>query len=329
MEFASASSINSELAKRFEAVALRLEGWTLVDVADELGCSERSVSRWSSTFSCLGVKGLSAISRTGRPPIISNEKLQVAKSVISASQSHDRPARGEDLQKWFSSKGFIMGLSSVYNTLRRLDFSYKSCRPVHPERDDIAVQEWKVEFPKIIENVKNLNAEKIVKVFFQDETRFGQQGILSKQWSPVGERPTRERQISFGNAWIFGAACPQTGQKHFLVADDIGTVFMQYFINTFSKTLGRGVHAILVLDNASWHTTSYLTVPKNVTLHFLPPYSPELNPIENLWAFMKSNYLCNKILRGGKQIIKAGVLACKKVTSEIVMSVCGGHYELT
>ena len=61
MDFASASSIHSELAKRFEAVALRLEGWTLVDVADELGCSERSISRWSSTFSCLGVEGLSAI----------------------------------------------------------------------------------------------------------------------------------------------------------------------------------------------------------------------------------------------------------------------------
>ena len=151
---------------------------------------------------------------------------------------------------------------------------------------------------------------------------------MAKQWSLVGMRPTRERQISYGNGWIFGAACPTTGQRHFLVSDDIGTGFMQYFLNTFSKTLGRGVHAILVCDNASWHTTSNLTVPKNVTLHFLPPYSPELNPIENLWAFMKSNYLCNKILRGGKEIIKAGVLACNKVTAEIVMSVCGGHYQL-
>ena len=321
IEFASATASDSELSKRCEAVALRLDGWILADVADEMGCSEKSVSRWTSAFMEFGIEGLCAISRTGRPPIISNEKLRVAKSVISASQSHDRPARGEDLQKWFSSKGIMMGLSSVYNTLHRLNFSYKSCRPIHPNRDNIAVEQWKVEFPKVLEEVQEQNPEKIIKVFFQDETRFGQQGILAKQWSPVGERPIRERQVSFGNGWIFGAACPQTGQKHFLVAEDIGTGFMQYFINTFSKTLGRGVHAVLVLDNAAWHTTSSLTVPKNVTLHFLPPYSPELNPIENLWAFMKSNFLCNKIFRSGKEIIKAGVSACKKVTSEMIMSV--------
>ena len=154
MKFASGASIGSELAKRFEAVALRLDGWTLEDIAGELGCSERSISRWAATFSEFGVEGLCAISRTGRPPIISNEKLRIAKSVISASQSHDRPARGEDLQKWFASKGFTMGLSSVYNTLHRLDFSYKTCRPTHPERDNIAVQEWKVEFPKQVEDVK-------------------------------------------------------------------------------------------------------------------------------------------------------------------------------
>jgi transposase len=123
----------------------------------------------------------------------------------------------------------------------------------------------------------------------------------------VGKRPTRERQDEFGNAYIFGVACPDTGQSHFLVASEIGSEFMQLFLNSFAKTLGRKVNALLVLDNASWHTSQRLVVPSNITLHPLPPYAPDLHPIENLWLFMKMNYLCNRVYRNSKQILEIGV----------------------
>lgn len=165
-----------------------------------------------------------------------------------------------------------------------------------------------------------------MKVFFQDEARFGQKGTKSKQWAAVGQRPSRPCQDEYANGYIFGAVQPETGQRHFLVTTDICKEFMQYFLNTFAASLDKNVHALLVLDNASWHKTPKIQIPTNVTLHFLPPYSPDLNPVENLWDFIKDNFLCNRIIKGGRDILRFGAEACKKVTTEIVQSVCRRNY---
>ena len=167
---------------------------------------------------------------------------------------------------------------------------------------------------------------KILKLFFEDEARYGQKGTMIKQCSLVVQRPTRERQDEFKNAYLFGAVCPESGQSPFLVATDADTTFIQVFLNNFSRTLGRGVRAFLVLDNAPWLKIASLKVPSNVTLHFLPPYSPDLNPTENLWDFMKDNYLCNEVTRGANGLIKLGVDACRRITAEIVGSVCARNY---
>lgn len=219
-----------------------------------------------------------------------------------------------------------MSLSTVYANLHKNDFSYQTTRPVNPNRDEAQVAQWKVQLPEVLNEVAESQPGKILKLFFQDEARFGQKGTQSKQWATVGQRPTRERQDEFKNAYLFGAVCPESGQSHFLVATDADTTFMQIFLNNFSKTLGRGVHALLVLDNAPWHKTKSLKVPSNVTLHFLPPYSPDLNPTENLWDFMKDNYLCNKVTRGMNELIKLGVDACRRITAETIRSVCARNY---
>ena len=136
----------------------------------------------------------------------------------------------------------------------------------------------------------------------------------------------RPCQDEYANGYIFGVVEPQSGQHYFLVTTDVCTDFMQQFLNSFSKSLGRSVQALMVLDGAAWHKTPNLKVPSNISLHFLPPYSPDLNPAENLWDFMKDNYLCNRIMKGGKEILKIGVAACRKVTKEIVQSVCRRNY---
>lgn len=197
---------------------------------------------------------------------------------------------------------------------------------MNPNRDEAQVSQWKVQLPEVAREVKESHPGKILKLFFQDEARYGQKGTMSKRWALVGQRPTRERQDGFSNAYIFGAVCHESGQSHFLVATDADTTFMQVFLNNFSRALGRRVHALLVLDNAPWHKTASLKVPSNITLHFPPPYSPDLNPTENLWDFMKDNYLCNKVTRGVNGLIKLGVDACKRITAEIVRSLCARIY---
>ena len=237
--------------------------------------------------------------------------------------------RGKDLLVLLNGRGFKMSQSTLYSALSSEKFSYQACRPYNPRRDEDLVRQWKDDFENVFTQVSQDHSSKEISVFVQYETRFGQKGTTSKQWAPVGKRPNRPVQDEYGNGYIFGAVCPDSGHKHFLVSTDLCIDFMQYFLKTFSRSLGRGVHALLVLDNASWHTSPKLKIPKNITLHFLPAYSPDLNPIENLWKFIKSNFLCNKWIKGGKQILKAGIDAVKKLTPEMIKSVCARNYGMT
>lgn len=321
-----ASAATPAKAKHAEALLLRHEGWTCLDIAEELHCHPDTVSKWWRTF----LQELNAPLRSqrgpGRPPILTEGNTQLFRSLVFLTQSYDRPYRGSDLVALLGKRGISMSQSSLYEHMKRQEFSYQTTRPVNPKRDAVAVAEWKVKLPEVLAATAERNPDKKVKLFFQDEARFGQKGTTSRQWAPIGERPERPRQDDFKNAYIFAAVEPKSGQRHFLVATDSDTNFMQAFLNNFARTLGRGVHALLVLDNAPWHTTAFLKVPSNITLHFLPPYSPDLNPVENLWDFIKDNYLCNKVTGSLKELIKLGVDACKKVTAEIIQSVCARNY---
>lgn len=84
-------------------------------------------------------------------------------------------------------------------------------------------------------------------------------------------------------AYIFGAICPKKGKGAGLVLPYCDTEAMQEHLAEISNAVDPGAHAVLILDQAGWHVTPKLKVPDNITLMFLPPRSPELNPVENLW----------------------------------------------
>lgn len=84
-------------------------------------------------------------------------------------------------------------------------------------------------------------------------------------------------------AYIFGAICPKKGKGAGLVLPYCETEAMQEHLAEISNAVDPGAHAVLILDQAGWHVTPKLKVPDNITLMFLPPRSPELNPVENLW----------------------------------------------
>ena len=89
---------------------------------------------------------------------------------------------------------------------------------------------------------------------------------------------------------------------------------MRLFLKEFSKTVPSGRHAILVCDRAGWHKTTKLKIPSNMSLLFLPPYSPELNPIEQLWRQLKHGWLANRCFENYADIMNAVTLAWKAFT---------------
>lgn len=148
-----------------------------------------------------------------------------------------------------------------------------------------------------------------VDILFGDETRVGQKGILARLWALKGTRPRVVRQQQHISTYIFGAVCPEKNYGVALVLSDCDTEMMQMFVDEVSKNIPKGRHAVLILDKASWHTTENLKCPSNISLLHLPPYSPELNPIEQVWHFLKQYFLSNRVFKDLEQIQNECMLA--------------------
>ena len=129
-------------------------------------------------------------------------------------------------------------------------------------------------------------------MWFQDEARVGQQGTLSYVWAPIGSRPARVRDCRHESAYLFGAICPARAVGAAIVMPWVSSEAMTLHLAEISKQVGASAHAVLVCDGAGWHQPGVrLTVPENITLLRLPPYAPELNPMENVWEYMRGNQL--------------------------------------
>ena len=94
------------------------------------------------------------------------------------------------------------------------------------------------------------------------------------------------------------------------------TEAMQFHLDEISRTVARRAHAILLLDRAGWHTTSNLVVPKNMTLVFLPSRAPELNPVENVWQYIRANWLSNRVFETYEAIVDAACEAWRKLLAQ-------------
>src|SRR3954468_17277883 len=142
-----------------------------------------------------------------------------------------------------------------------------------------------------------------VELWFMDEARIGQKGRLTHVWYQKGVRPRGVRQQGFASAHLFGAVCPERGEGVALVLPEVSTAAMQVFLAELSRAVPAGTHAALVLDGAGWHVSDGLAVPANLTPIHPPPYSPELNPVERVWEYLRDRWLSHRVLAGGHEAV--------------------------
>lgn len=131
----------------------------------------------------------------------------------------------------------------------------------------------------------------------------GQQGTLTRVWAERGTRPRAPRDTRYVSAYIFGAVCPGRAETAALVMPHANTEAMNAHLEEISATVAPGAHAILVLDGAGWHGSNALELPDNISLLTLPPYAPELNPVENIWAYLRGNKLAITVFDTYEQIV--------------------------
>jgi len=91
---------------------------------------------------------------------------------------------------------------------------------------------------------------------------------------------------------------------------------MQLHLEEISNRVAPGAHAVVILDQAAWHTTAKLEVPDNITLMALPPKSPELNPVENVWQFMRQNWLSNRVFKNYDDVVAHCAFAWNRLTDQ-------------
>jgi hypothetical protein len=157
---------------------------------------------------------------------------------------------------------------------------------------------------------------KPVEIWFQDEVRIGQKNGLVRMWARRGTRPRQPADQRYENAWLFGAICPARGAGAAVAMPAADTEAMQVHLDEIARTVAKGAHAVLLLDRAGWHTTPALRVPKNLTLLFLPSRSPELNPVENVWQYLRANWLSNRVFDSYDDIVDAACDAWRRLIAQ-------------
>ncbi len=129
---------------------------------------------------------------------------------------------------------------------------------------------------------------------------------MTRIWAERGSRPRAPRDQRYNWAYLFGAVCPARGAGAALVLPHANTDAMNLHLVEISRRVTPGAHAVVTLDGAGWHQTGgRLRLPENVSLLKLPPYSPELNPTENIWQFLRQNKLSNRVFNSYDDIVDA------------------------
>ncbi len=134
----------------------------------------------------------------------------------------------------------------------------------------------KKNFPTRLDEVAHetwLGVESI-EIWFQDEARIGQKNKITRRWAKRGTRPSAPRDQRTASTYIFGAVCPKEGKGAGLILPDCNTAAMNLHLAEIAAAIAPSAHAVLIVDQAGWHMSKRLVVPRNITLIPLPPKCP-------------------------------------------------------
>jgi hypothetical protein len=177
-----------------------------------------------------------------------------------------------------------------------------------------------------VEAVRTAQPGKRLTLWCQDEARVGQKGRVCHRWFTRGVRPSGLCDRRYTWAHLFAAVRPSTGQGFALVLPEASTRAMQVFLDQFAAALEADEHAVMLLDQAGRHGARALVVPGNVTLVPLPPYSPQLNPVERVWLYLRERHLSHRLLNGYDAIVDACCAAWNQLTPERLRSLTSYPY---
>jgi transposase len=317
---------------RYQAVVLAKQGHSAPEIARALGCSRRAAQAWVARYNQGGVAALQERPHTGRPPRLAGTDLLRFRARLEAGPKPEDGACAlgcRDLCRILGEEfGATLRRQAVYDLLHRLDYSSLMPRPQHEQANPEVQESFKEIVVEQIDAIAAAHPDREVRTYHQDEARFGQKGTITRVWAPKGSRPRAVRQTGFTSLYVLAAVCAATGGVSALIMPELNTAVVNLFLEQFGRELPAGVHAVLIWDGAGFHTGSGLVVPDNVSLIQLPPYSPELNPVENLWHYLRAHHWSNRRYRDYNELQDEAVRSLRAVCGDIetIKTVCNAPY---
>ena len=299
------SSRDAEWTARLPAIALVLDGAGREAAGRAVGVDRQAVRDWVVRRNAEGPDGLRNRPRPGRACRLTDAQLAVVRGWM---ESGPDPA-ADGVSRWRTCDirrkiGEAFGAActdeGVRRLLRRLGFRRVSGRPEHPRGGAAARAGFRSAFGALVtaaarKRFGEAGLERGMEIRFQDEARVGQKGTVSRVWAPRGSRLRVVRDHRYGYCYPFGAACGARGKAVGLVFERADTAAMNAHSAAIGAAVADGACAAVVLDGAGWHRSKGLVVPDNIVLLPLPPYSPELNPMETVIQFLRGNRWSNRV----------------------------------
>lgn len=314
--------------RRLNAIHLLLIGTPYPLVLRNSRVNERTLRLWIARFNSQGVDGLIYRPQPGRPRKIARE--QVAEEILPLV---DDPALA-DQTHWTVTKlcGWLRQekqLDLSYRTLVRYLHEHNYARriprrvPEPPDRD-----EWEKQRETFAHELVTLLEDPSYDMFFGDEAGFEGDPRPRQKWVKRGSRPTQGYYGGHVRQSVVGAVNPATGQLVSLIVPHCDTVVFQLFLDVMAREVPEktGRKVVLVLDNASWHKSKCLNW-HHIRPLYLPPYSPDFNPIERFWQHLKSHYLAGYITGCWKELNEKLFHSIRTLLDrpETICSVCNTH----
>jgi transposase len=151
--------------------------------------------------------------------------------------------------------------------------------------------------------------------------------VIGRRWARKGVRPTAVVRPGYQNFYVYSAVSPLTGEEVSLFLPWVNTAMMNLYLDHLSQALGER-NCVLVMDQAGWHVSEDLKPPSNIELVLLPPYSPELNPVERLWQWLKRHSLRNLCHQDLEAIMDSVQNCLRTATPSFLCSLCRCGYLL-
>jgi transposase len=281
--------------RRLLAVKLVAHGaMTSAEIADLCGIARGHLFVW---LKVVREQGLEALLERGQPGpqegACRGIKAEVIAELKRKLEAHEF-ATAEQARRWLQKTHRVdRPYASVWNWLKKFGGVLRVPRPSHSHKKPGAEQEFQEALGEKLAAL-GLEAGSPVKVWVMDEARFGLHTELRRVWTLRGQRPVVKRQIKYQWDYLYGALSVMGGEAHFAHLPSVSLEWDEGYLRNLAATDAAASH-VLIRDQAGFHLRDGdARLPRNVRIVDLPPYSPELNPCEQLWDILKDD-LANKV----------------------------------